>query len=316
MMTNYAIVHGDDPDGLICGAFLYRLTGCEVYLANYDNLDKALARVQPPTTNLYVCDLNIREELAPELRRIRAFSEITIIDHHQMDQPLIDELRTLGVSVTLDSQDCAAVLVYYAYKETLGYEAARLAGYAAISDMFDEGPLASELLSRMDRKFVQHEAHILTHALGKDQTIDFKRAIIYELSRYSYPHRIAGAVEAAMECLEEMAAVKEAIPGAAEIRGRLAIMEAMGSQSTGTIANLLMDTLGVDVGVGYKLNGEYLNVSLRGERNLREHLGDLSKELGRTLGGFGGGHQRASGVKLPKDQLTEFIDQLSRRLNP
>jgi oligoribonuclease NrnB/cAMP/cGMP phosphodiesterase (DHH superfamily) len=315
-MTSYAIVHGDDADGLTCGAFLKRLTGCEVYLANYDNLDNALSRVQPPVTNLTICDLNMREALAPELQRIRGFAEVTIIDHHQMDQAFMDELRKMGISVTLDTRDCAAVLVYDAYREQLGREAARLAAYAAISDMFEDGPLAFQLLGKMDRKFAQHEAQILTHSLGEDQTLDFKRIIIDELSRYSYPHRIPGAVELAVRCLEEMAVIKENIPGAATVRGRVAIMEAVGNHSTGAIANLLMDTLGVDVGVSYKQNGEYMNVSLRGERDLNEHLGNISKELGLELGGFGGGHQRASGVKLPKEQLTEFLDQLVRRLNP
>ena len=315
-MTSYAIVHGDDTDGLTCGAFLKRLTGCEVYLANYDNLDNALSKVQPPVTGLTVCDLNIREALGPELRRIRGFADVSIIDHHQMDQAFMDELRGMGVSVTLDTRDCAAVLVYDTYRDQLGPEAARLAAYAAISDMFEEGPLASSILGRMDRKFVQHEAQILTHALARDQTLDFKRIIIDELSEFSYPHRIPGAVEAAVRCLEEMAAIKEAIRGAATVRGRVAVMEAVGEHSTGAIANLLMDTLGVDVGVSYKQNGEYMNVSLRGETDLKEHLGDISKELGRTLGGFGGGHQRASGVKLPRERLADFLDQVVRRLSP
>lgn len=315
-MTSYAIVHGDDTDGLTCGAFLKRLTGCEVYLANYDNLDNALSKIHPPVTSLTVCDLNIREALGPELRRIRGFADVTIIDHHQMDHAFMDELRGMGVSVTLDTRDCAAVLVYDIYRDQLGPEAARLAAYAAISDMFEEGPLASTILGRMDRKFVQHEAQILTHALGRDQTLDFKRVIIDELSEFSYPHRIPGAVEAAVRCLEEMAAIKEAIRGAATVRGRVAIMEAVGEHSTGAIANLLMDTLGVDVGVSYKQNGEYMNVSLRGETDLKEHLGDISKELGRTLGGFGGGHQRASGVKLPRERLADFLDQVVRCLSP
>jgi oligoribonuclease NrnB/cAMP/cGMP phosphodiesterase (DHH superfamily) len=315
-MTSYAIVHGDDADGLTCGAFLKRLTGCEVYLANYDNLDNALSKVQPPVTSLTVCDLSIREALGPELRRIRGFAEVAIIDHHQMDQALVDELTGMGVSVSLDTRDCAAVLVYETFKEQLGREAARLAAYAAISDMFEDGPLASQLLGKMDRKFVQHEAHILTHALGKDQTLGFKRVIMDELSRYSYPHRIPGAVEAAVRCLEEMASIKERIPGAATVRGRVAVMEAVGDQSTGAMANLLMDALAVDVGVSFKENGEYVNVSLRGERDLKEHLGDISKELGRALGGFGGGHQRASGVKLPRDRLAEFLDRVVGRLSP
>lgn len=314
-MTSHAIVHGDDADGLTCGAFLKRLTGCDVYLANYDNLEIALAKVQPPVTSLTICDLNVREALEGEFIRIRGFAEITIIDHHQMDAAFMDRLRELGVNVTLGTQDCAAVLVYEAHREKLGRDAARLAAYAAISDMFEDGPAASAILARMDKKFAQHEAQILTHALGKDQTLDFKRHIMDWLSRYSYPHRIPGAVDTAIRGLEDMATVMEAIPSAATVRGRVAIMEAVGDHSTGAMANLLMDALGVDVGVSYKANGEYVNVSLRGMTGLSEHLGDLAKALGHRLGGFGGGHQRASGVKLPKDKLDAFIDEVVRQLS-
>ena len=43
-MTVLSIVHGDDADGLTCGAFLKRVKGSDVYLANYDNLENALQK--------------------------------------------------------------------------------------------------------------------------------------------------------------------------------------------------------------------------------------------------------------------------------
>jgi oligoribonuclease NrnB/cAMP/cGMP phosphodiesterase (DHH superfamily) len=314
-LTIHAIVHGDDVDGLTCGAFLRRLTGCSVYMANYDNLEHALGMVTPPVKTLYVCDLNIREALLPEILRIREFADVNIIDHHQISNDLMARLRDAGVSVFLDTRDCAGVLVYDAFKDELGPEAARIAAYAAISDMFEDGPLGSQILAKIDRKFAQHEAQILTHAMSMNQTIDFKRVIMDELSRYGYPHRIPGAVELAVQCLEEMTDMKERISDNAVKVGRMAYMESVNEYSTGGIANLIIDTLGVDVGVGYKVNDEYANISLRGELMLDEHLGDISSELGEKYGGFGGGHQRASGVKIPKDHLEEFLVDLAEILS-
>jgi nanoRNase/pAp phosphatase (c-di-AMP/oligoRNAs hydrolase) len=92
-------------------------------------------------------------------------------------------------------------------------------------------------------------------------------------------------------------------------------MEAMGDNSTGGISNLLIDTLGVDVGISYKVNENYYNLSLRGEKDLKEHLGDISKELGSKYNGFGGGHQRASGIKVPKENLKPLMDELIARIN-
>jgi hypothetical protein len=135
------------------------------------------------------------------------------------------------------------------------------------------------------------------------------------LSRYSYPHRIEGVVEKAIMCLEEMTLIKETIPDNSDIYGRVAIMEATGDNSTGGISNLLIDTLRVDVGISFKANEDYYNISLRGEKDLSEHLGDLSKELGAKYEGFGGGHQRASGIKVPKKNLKLLLDDLTDRIN-
>lgn len=314
-MTVFTIIHGDDVDGLTCGAFIKRVKGGEFYLANYDNLDNALEKVKPPVDTLYICDLNIRDSLEPELRRIRQFASINIIDHHQMSPELMERLKEMGVSIRLETGDCAAVLVYDTFKNMLGREAKRLAAYAAISDMFEDGPLTDPILSKMDRKFAQHEAQLLTHALSSDQSIEFKRMVMDELSKYNYPHRIEGVVEKAIQCLEEMTRIKEAIPENSKVIGRVAIMEATGDNSTGEISNLLIDTLEVDVGISYKANDEYYNISLRGEKDLEEHLGDISKDLGVKYEGFGGGHQRASGIKVPKANLEKLLDELVSSIN-
>lgn len=314
-MTVFTIIHGDDADGLTCGAFLKRVKGGEIYLANYDNLEKALGKVNPPVDTLYICDLNIRDALEQALMRINEFAKINIIDHHQMTPELMTRLKKKGVNIRLETGDCAAVLVYDTFKSQLGYEGKRLAAYAAISDMFEDGPIADGLLAKLDRKFAQHEAQLLTHSLSADQTISFKRIVLEGLSNYSYPHRIPGVVEKAVQCLEEMTIIKELIPRHAQVKGRIAIMEAVNDYSTGGISNLLIDTLGVDVGISYKANGEYYNMSFRGEKMLEDHLGDLCKEIGLMYDGFGGGHQRASGMKIPKENLEKALEEFTTRLN-
>lgn len=314
-MTTYAIVHGDDVDGLTCGAFIFRLTGCDIYLANYDNLHQALEYVKPPVDKLYVCDLNIRGELEPQIMRIREFAEVHIIDHHKMNAGVQERLTEAGVKITLDTRDCAGVLCYDQFRDELGVEGARIAGYAIISDMFEDGPLGSEIIGKMDRKFNQHEAQILTHALARNQTLDFRRMVLKELSNFNYPHRIEGAVELAVECLEEMTVIKEAVKEQATVNGRVGYMEAVNEFSTGGVANLIIDTLGVDVGLSYKENQENYNVSLRGEKMLPEHLGELVQTLATKHGGFGGGHKRASGAKIPKENIQPFINDLINHLN-
>jgi nanoRNase/pAp phosphatase (c-di-AMP/oligoRNAs hydrolase) len=58
-----------------------------------------------------------------------------------------------------------------------------------------------------------------------------------------------------------------------------------------------------------------VNISLRGERRLPEHLGDLVSRVSNKYGGFGGGHARASGAKVPRDKLELFIEDIAMALN-
>lgn len=310
------ITHGDDPDGLVCAALLRRLFGAETILANYDDLEEALGGIEPGYDSLYITDLNLREALVPQIERIRGFATVTIIDHHPMEPTLSAWLRSLGVEIIHDTSDCASALVYDHFKEQLEKDAARLAAYAAVNDMFEDGPIASKLMDGMDRKFVGHEALLLGSALGSDQSKPFKERIVEELSRYAYPHRIRGVVEAAMSQLEKIVRIKETVPGRAKILGRLAYMECGEDLSTGEVANIVMDTLLVPVGLCWKEQGEMVNISMRGERRLPEHLGDIASRLSKRHGGFGGGHARASGAKVPRAKLDAFLADLAGELNP
>ncbi|MBM3291760.1 hypothetical protein FJY84_03690 [Candidatus Bathyarchaeota archaeon] len=315
-MTVVSITHGDDLDGLTCGALLTKLFNAEVILANYDTIEDALKSVPESTDQLYITDINLRDALICHLNKIAEKTKIIIIDHHPMTQTFKVEMREKGVEVMHDTRDCASALVYNIFRSRLEHDAARIAAYAAISDMFEDGPIASIILDHMDRKFVQHEAFILTHALGCEQSSEFKYQVIKDLSVYAYPHRIKNANELAYKQLEKIVKIKDIIPIKAIKLGRLAYMECNDDLSTGEVANIIMDTLGLDVGLCYKISDGMANISLRGERRLIEHLGEIAFKLADNCGGFGGGHNRAAGAKIPENTLKQFIQDLSEELKP
>ena len=314
-MPTANITHGDDLDGLTCGALLIHLFDAVVTPANYDDLEEALASVRKDVNRLFITDLNLREALIPLIEGITAHASVTIIDHHPMETGLARHLRGLGVEIVHDLRDCASALVYDHFKDKLEIDAARLAAYAAVSDMFEDGPIASRLMDGMDRKFVQHEALMLSAALGRNQSNTFKVRLLRELSNYVYPHRIRGVVKASVDQLEKIVRIKETIRGKAHVMGRLAIMECGDDSSTGEVANIVMDTMLVPVGMCWKDQGEIVNISLRGERRLPEHLGDLVAKVSAKYGGFGGGHARASGAKVSKEKLKAFIEDIAMALN-
>ena len=314
-MPTANITHGDDLDGLTCGALLIHLFDAMITPANYDDLEEALAGVGKDVNKLYITDLNLREVLIPYIEVITTHASVTIIDHHPMDASLAKRIRDLGVEIVHDTRDCAAALVYDHFKDELEIDAARLAAYAAVSDMFEDGPVASRLMDGMDRKFVHHEALMLSAALGSNQSTSFKLRLLRDLSNYAYPHRIRGVVKASVDQLEKIVRIKETIKGKARVLGRLAVMECCDDSSTGEVANIIMDTMLVPVGMCWKDQGEMVNISLRGERRLLEHLGDLVSRLSAKYGGFGGGHARASGAKVPKEKLEAFIGDIAQALN-
>lgn len=309
------ISHGDDPDGLICAAYLRLLKGASTILIDYNSFEDTLRNLASPTAELFICDLNIRENLVKEILRISKFTHVTIVDHHPIPAEIFKELKRSGVTLAYSLLDCASALLYDHFRDKLTKDAARLAAYAAISDQLEDGPIASELLTKFDRQLVQHEALILNHALHHRKEVEFKSLIVEELSRLTFPHRIKGVTDAALTHLERMAELIEVLPKAASKLKDLAYFEAATEISTGAVAGLVIDALDVDVGVCYKkVDAGRLNLSIRGRRGLKVHLGELTKSLAKKYNGSGGGHSGASGAIIPEQSLPNFILDLEREL--
>jgi len=314
-MSVVCISHAEDADGLICAAYLRLLRDAAITLATYDDFGEALRNVKAPIDEVYICDLNIREGIVEEISRINNFARVTIVDHHPSAQGLLKSLGESGVEIIHSLLDCTSILLYEHFREDLGREAARLAAYAAVSDYFEDGPGASKLLNRLDRHLVQHEALILTHALHRRSDTGFRLKVVEELSRLTIPHRIEGAPDAALAHLEHVSQLLESLPIVATNTGRLAYVEAMEGASIGSVAGLLIDSLGVDVGLCYKKEGrDSMSISIRAARGLDIHLGKISRRLAGRFGGFGGGHSRASGASIPQNSYMKFIEALDSEL--
>lgn len=310
------VSHGEDADGLICAALLANLRGARPILVTYEEFKGPLIDVNYPTEELYICDLCVRDELIGEILRIAEFARVIIVDHHPTAEALLRRLERSGVQVVYSPKDCASALLYDQNKVELGREGARLAAYAAISDQFEDGPIASRLISMFDRQILEHEALILTHALFRITSNDFRQRVVEELGRYTIPHRISGLVEAAISHLEHMASLMGEIQRKTVRLGRLAYFDASDEPSTGAVANLILDAIDVDVGVSYKpAMGGRVNISIRGRRGIGLHLGEITREVAIRHGGFGGGHDRASGASIHKEKLVRFIEDLEMALS-
>jgi len=308
------ISHGEDVDGITCAALLKRLKGARPILVTYDDFHETLQGITPPLDALYICDLNIREDLLDEILRIRGFTGITVIDHHPASELVLEKLTAAGVEVVHDTRDCASVLLYDHFSEELGREAGRMAAYAIWADQFEDGPLAIELLKEYDRQSVQHEALLLAHALTQRPTHEFRTLVMDEVSRLTPPHRIPGASEAAVAYLEEMILLAETLKQSSIRMKVLAHFEADEEMPIGSIAGFVTDALGVKVGLCHKRVQSLVNLSVRGRRGINFHLGEMTRSIASKYGGFGGGHKRASGASIPAGALEGFLRDLDDEL--
>ena len=310
------ISHGEDADGLTSAALIKRIKDAKIVLATYDNLPEIFQKIQPPVEELYICDLNLREVVIPEVLRISEFCNITYIDHHPAAEGALDRIREAGVTVYHSPLDCAAVLVYDYFREELGREPGRLAAYASWGDQFEDGPIATKLLNEYDRQMVQIEGLMLCYAITRTQNEEFRMGIVEELKNLAFPHRIEGVPEAALAHMENVSKLIEMLPKKAKIVGNLAYLKMEDETPVGTVANLITDSIGVPVGLSYREKGKDLaNISIRSRRGYDFHLGTITRRIANEKQGYGGGHKRASGASIPLAQVMSFIEELNRAIS-
>ena len=312
--TILCISHGEDADGLTCAGLLKRLKDAPPILVTYDELEGALKSVEPPLEELYLCDLNVREALVGDILRISGFARVTLIDHHPSPEGLLERLEEAGVTVVHSPLDCASVLLYDHFREELGREAGRMAAFAAWADQFEDGPLAEALLRDYDRQSVQLEGLLLAYALVNQPSKEFRKFVVGEISDLNLPHRMEGVLEAATAHLEDMSKLVESLKESAVRLGELAYVEGTDEDPIGSVAGIITDALGVDVGLCYKEKGDLVNLSIRSRRGLPFHLGEITRQIATRNGGFGGGHKRASGASIPRGSLRKFIGDLEEAL--
>jgi hypothetical protein len=317
-MTDSCIIcisHAEDADGLTCAALLKRLKGAIPVLATYDDFKELLKVVEPPVSEVYICDLNVREALVNEILRINEFASVTILDHHPSKKGVLENLIEEGVEVVHSPLDCASVLVYDHFREELGRGPGRLAAYAAWADQFEDGPIATMLLREYDRQLVQYEGLTLAHAIISRPTEEFRRLVIETLSVKEFPHRVPDIMEAAKAQLEYKAGLIESVGEVATMRGNIAFVKAEEGWPIGTVAGLLMDAIGAKVGVCYsEKDNAQINISIRSRRGFSFHLGKITQRIAESVGGFGGGHKRASGASIPQSGLDGFLRDFEESL--
>lgn len=312
-INSVCFAHGKDVDGLASASIIRMATGAQIILVDYGNLIEKLKEVKAGD-EVYICDLGLNESLAEsfltELERIMGFASVHYIDHHPLESELKEKIVDLGVDLHHSLDECASVLVYLKFKDGLKRGANILAAYGAVTDYMDDKPAAKKIISRHDRQFILLESTLLTHALlGAGDDPGFISRVVAELSELKFPHEIEGVFDYAQKGLAETSRLMVEVAEKGVKSTWIAYMETT-EGSTGTIANLLIGAFDVPIGIAYRLvkDEDLYEVSLRGSYDSKFNLGKIISQVTGMIGGSGGGHKKASGARISRQNLKDFLD--------
>jgi len=317
------ISHKEDCDGISSAALIRQAFGGDSMLVDYPGQMEALNQVvlDEKLKSLFICDLGLSKKTQDEfidiMSRLRKNKvSITYIDHHDIDPTVVTALEKLKVKVIHDINECTTVQVYAAYKSKLNDHASFVATCAAITDYMEDRPLGSKLLQIYDRQFALISATVLTYNIvGHQREPDYLQYLVEELSDSKFPHDIPNTFEFAQIQVEKLSQIIAKVKKGMKTMTNLGYMEILDSGASGAV-NFVMGLSGKDVGVAYKerIDHGIYAVSVRGSKNCKVHLGKIVNLLSTSLGGSGGGHDKACGAVVPKLKIKKFITELNKKI--
>jgi len=318
------ISHQEDADGISSAALIKQAFGSDTVLVDYPGMTDVLEtlRNDEKLKTLFICDLGLNKQnsnyfvdILTELRKKHI--SVTYIDHHNIDSKIITKLKKIKVKLIHDTSECASVLVYDTFKKKLPEHSIFIAACAAITDYMENRPIASKLLQIYDRQFALINATVLTYNIvGHQKDLDYLYYLVDELSESKFPHDIPNTFEFAQIQVGKLAEIISKVKASMKISKNLGHMEVLDSGASGA-ANFVLGFSGKDVAITYKerVDKGIYAVSVRGSPSCKTHLGKLVSAVASELGGSGGGHDRACGAVIPKDNIKKFLRKMNSRLS-
>ncbi len=339
--------HREDVDGILSAALIkaaFKSKRTDIVLADYANILSKLQIILemaansgplPSTFNsrgstvsskkpkrLFICDLGLskktQDKFVSLVKEIISLGvKVTYFDHHDLCVELKRELRKNGVTLFHSVEECTSVQIFYKYKRKVASHAAFFAASAALTDYMEHRPLASVLASRWDRQFLMLEATVLSYIISANQQSDeFLVKAVDTLSKMKYPHEIEGGFATAERFAKKVAEGVEAIQRSLVTRKNVAYAHSVSDLSASVIVNFVLGISEKPVAMVYRPKNEINSyiISIRASKACKVHLGRIVNEVASSLGGTGGGHEKACGAMVPIDKLEEFIKSIDKRV--
>jgi len=325
-MSIVCISHKEDADGL-CSAVIVKaaVEASKVILVDYSNLIAKLEKVADSSDKieqLIICDLGLskrnEEKFVELLGKVHtAGAEVAYIDHHDLSKEIASALKKAGVTLVHSVDECTSVQAYTRYKKKLPSHAGFFAAMGALTDYMETKPLASAIVPKFDRQFLMLEATSLSYMISANQNNDeFLTKAVDTLAKMKYPHDIRGGFEMAEKYAKNVAKAVETIQDSIVLLENVAHAPSTVELSSSMVVNFVLGASEKSVAMVYKFkeNIKSYIFSIRGSVDCKIHLGRLVNEVASSLGGSGGGHDRAAGAVVPKEKLDEFIKTMDSKV--
>ncbi len=316
--------HKEDADGISSAALIRMAFGGDSILVDYPGQMEAIEKIatDEKLKSLYICDLGLskknQDQFVEILTRLRKNKvSVTYIDHHDIDPKITNQLEKIKVKMIHDINECTTVQVYNKFKSKLPEHAAFIAACAAITDYMEDRPIGAKLLQIYDRQFALISATVLTYNIvGHQKDPDYLLYLVEELAESKYPHEIPNTFEFAQIQVDKLAQIIAKVKKDMKKMKNIGYMEIMDSGASGAV-NFVLGLSGKEVGVAYKERVDHgiYAVSVRGSKTCKVHLGKIVNELSTSLGGSGGGHDKACGAVIPKPKIKKFLTEFNKKLN-
>jgi len=317
------ISHQEDADGISSAALIKQAFGGDTILVDYPGMPDVLEslRNDEKLQKLFICDLGLNKQindtfvdLLTVLRKRRI--SVTYVDHHDIDPKIISKLKKIKVKLIHNTSECTSVLVYDTFKKKLSEHSTFVAACGAITDYMENKPIASKLLQMYDRQFALVNATVLTYNIvGHQKDPDYLLYLVDELSESKFPHELPNTYEFAQIQVGKLAEIMSKVRKSMKVSKNLAHMEVLDSGASGAV-NFVLGFSGKNVGIAYKerIDKGIFAVSVRGSSSCKTHLGRLVSSVAAKFDGSGGGHDKACGAVIPKDNMKKFLREMNSQL--
>jgi RecJ-like exonuclease len=132
-----------------------------------------------------------------------------------------------------------------------------------------------------------------------------------------FPHEIEGGFIEAEKYAKKISNAISSISNEIKTKDNLALVQNNLDLASSTVVNFVLGMSEKKIAMVYKYKEEkeVFIISIRGSKDCDVHLGRIVNEIASSLGGSGGGHDKACGAVIPKDLFNNFVELVDTKIS-